>query len=134
MLMHHLYDPEFGNVAKYFPREHSLIPLHAHVALLGGFLSILTGLIYQAFPRAGRSVLAEIHFWAVNIALVAIFAKIVLTMFQTQQFGGFLEPVQGGINSFGGLGYVSSIILFVVNVFRNVRNEDGAFMPNKEQS
>jgi hypothetical protein len=123
VLMHHIYDPEFGNIAAYFPREHSVIPLHAHVALLGGFFQIIVGLIYQVYPRAGKSTLGIAHFWAANIALLFILGRLVIDMAQTHVFGGFLEPVKGGIGSFGGLGYVLSLILFVTNIFKNLRPE-----------
>lgn len=50
-------------------RNFTLRPVHAHLNLLGWTTLALAGLIYSAFPLAGKSMLAKAHFWLMNLSL-----------------------------------------------------------------
>ena len=43
--------------------------VHSHVSLLGWTTVALAELIYRAFPEAGASRLARVHFWLYNLAV-----------------------------------------------------------------
>jgi cbb3-type cytochrome oxidase subunit 1 len=43
--------------------------VHAHLNLLGWVSLALIGLIYRAYPQAGNTRLAGLHFWLHNIGL-----------------------------------------------------------------
>lgn len=92
---------------------------HAHVNLVGWASTAIIGLVYRAYPKAGTNTLAVWHFWLYNIGLPFL----LLSMFMVQIPGavGFSH-----IFTFGGGGALSlGIILFIINVFSNVHdNED----------
>jgi hypothetical protein len=43
--------------------DHTLVPVHAHINLLGFTLMSVFGLIYRAHPAMAASTLARAHFW-----------------------------------------------------------------------
>ena len=50
-------------------QDHSVIPVHAHVNLLGWVSLALCGLVHQQFPTLQAHWLAKAHFWLHNIGL-----------------------------------------------------------------
>ena len=51
-------------------QDHSLLPVHAHLNLLGWVSLALFGLFYRAVPAATSSPLAKAHFWLYVPALL----------------------------------------------------------------
>ena len=49
--------------------EFVLAPVHAHINLLGWATLAIIGVIYHAYPAAGETRLATVHFWFHNTAL-----------------------------------------------------------------
>jgi cbb3-type cytochrome oxidase subunit 1 len=47
----------------------ALVPVHAHVLLLGWASLALAGLVYHLYPAASTTRLARIHFWLHNLGL-----------------------------------------------------------------
>jgi cbb3-type cytochrome oxidase subunit 1 len=47
----------------------ALVPVHAHVLLLGWATLALAGVIYHLHPLAAQTRLAKLHFWIHNLAL-----------------------------------------------------------------
>jgi len=47
--------------------DHSLMPAHAHIQLVGWASMALYALIYRAWPGMMTSALAKWHFWLANI-------------------------------------------------------------------
>ncbi|SFU36702.1 hypothetical protein [Pseudoduganella namucuonensis] len=96
-----------------------LLPLHAYLSAIGG-LSIVFGLIYRTFPRAGRDRLAFWHFWLFNIPMGLIF----LYMSWAVGAGRTFDDTQPHTNDMKlgvlALVLVVSVCVFVVNVFKNV--------------
>ncbi len=43
--------------------DHTLMPLHAHMNLLGFVLPAVFALTYRSWPAVGQSRLATLHFW-----------------------------------------------------------------------
>lgn len=87
---------------------------HAHVNLVGWASTAIIGLIYSVFPRAGNSKLGKISFWCYNIGLPFLLAS--MFMVQIESTVGFAH-----VFTFSGGGLLSlGVILFIVNVFKNV--------------
>ncbi|MDV2886940.1 cytochrome-c oxidase [Alkalihalophilus pseudofirmus] len=87
---------------------------HAHVNLLGWTSMTLAGILYVMYPKAGKSMLGKIHFWLHNIGLPIMMVCLFLTVLTgNQTFASFI-----GV---GGVMVVIAVILFAINIFRNVR-------------
>lgn len=91
-------------------------PAHAHIALLGWASLALAGIIYTVFPKAEQSGLGKGHFWLHNIGLPIMMAGLLSLE------GGVVtaEPVIAIGATITSIG----IILFVINVFRNVASAE----------
>ncbi len=94
----------------------NLTPVHAHINLLGWTALTLAGLIYHLFPKASESSLAKIHFWGHNIGLPVMMLGLTLFVYGHEQF----EPAI----AVGATITVISILIFVVNVLKNVKTEE----------
>lgn len=91
---------------------------HAHVNLVGWASTAIIGLIYTVYPKAGKSVLGKWTFWLYNIGLPFLLVSMFLV--QIPDAIAFAH-----IFTFGGGGALAlGIILFIVNVFMNVHDED----------
>ncbi len=106
--------------------DHSLAGAHAHINLLGWASMGLFGVIYVLFPKAGEGVLAKLHFWLYNISL-PLFMLALCFLLAGNDSLMFLLKIFPNI-------LVLSIILFVINVFRNVNAEDVHQLFNKDSS
>lgn len=73
----------------------------------------LFGLIYQCFPAMADSKLASAHFWIYNLA----FPVQMVTLFMYLGGNEAIEPVLGIASMVMGF----SVLLFVVNVFKNLK-------------
>lgn len=89
-------------------------PVHAHINLLGWATTGIFGLIYYAFPRAGNSKLGKIHFWLHNLG--ALVLLIGMTLFSFGNAGTALP-----IAIVGAFTVIGATIVFIVNVFSNVK-------------
>ncbi|MBP7371100.1 MAG: hypothetical protein KA902_06630 [Arenimonas sp.] len=87
--------------------------VHAHLNLLGWVSMTLFGLIYQRFPAMSESKLASVHFWIYNLAFPV--QMVTLYMYFSGNTG--IEPVLGIASTALGV----SVLLFVVNVFKNAK-------------
>lgn len=92
--------------------DFSLMPVHAHVNLLGWVSLALAGIVYSLYPRSGASRLAVWHFWLANLSLPVMMIALALFLRATPGAG----PVLGIASATMGVG----VILFGINVFRNV--------------
>lgn len=50
-------------------QKFALVPVHAHVLLLGWASLALAGLVYHLYPAASTTRLARFHFWLHNVGL-----------------------------------------------------------------
>ncbi|WP_177344648.1 cytochrome-c oxidase [Evansella clarkii] len=95
----------------------SFTGVHAHVNLLGWTSMTLAGILYVLFPKAGRSILGKIHFILHNIGLLIMMVAL-FTLVQTGYEA--LGPVIG----IGGISLIIGVILFAINIFRNMTPEN----------
>ena len=94
--------------------DHSLLPVHAHINLLGFVLMSIFGLVYRAIPAMADTMLAKAHFWLHQVGILTIVVMIILF------FSGRIEeaamvplaPLAEGLVFLGGL-------CFAWNLFRN---------------
>jgi cbb3-type cytochrome oxidase subunit 1 len=91
----------------------ALVPVHAHVLLLGWVSLALFGVIYHLHPLAAKTRLARLHFWIHNIALPVFMVS--LAFYITGQ--AFLM----GIVIVAGLLVLIGLGLFTANVLINVK-------------
>ncbi|MGG6897746.1 hypothetical protein [Rhizobium sp. BR 315] len=88
--------------------DHSLMPAHAHLNLIGGVVSALAGLYYHLVPKAGAHWLAKAHFALAMLGILTMVPGIVLVL--TGQ-GEVLAKV-GSILTLGAM------LLFTMNVLK----------------
>jgi cbb3-type cytochrome oxidase subunit 1 len=91
-------------------------PFHAHINLLGWVSLALFGLIYTVFPKAGDTKLATWHFWIYNIFLLVM----MVGLFSVLAGNSAMESVI----AIGATGVVVGVLLFVINLFCNIKKSD----------
>jgi cbb3-type cytochrome oxidase subunit 1 len=90
-----------------------LIPVHAHVMLLGWASLGIAGVIYHLYPAAAATRLARWHFWLHNLGLPVFMVALGLLLAGTQA----ALPAVG----LGATVVVLGLVLFAVNVFINIK-------------
>jgi hypothetical protein len=103
--------------------DHRLAGAHAHINLVGWASMGLFGVIYVLFPKAGESVLAKLHFWLYNISLPLFMLGLCFVLLGNTSLM-FLLMVFPNV-------LVLSVLLFVINVFTNVKATDVTHLLNK---
>ncbi|PID00869.1 hypothetical protein [Sporosarcina sp. P29] len=92
------------------------VATHAHINVVGWLTTAMIGIIYTIYPQAGNSILGKVHFWLYNIGLPVL----LIGMFIIQPALGLpMVWIQLCIWA-GGSALAISILLFIVNVFKNV--------------
>lgn len=99
----------------------TLMPVHAHVNLLGWASLALVGVVYQLYPDAGRTRLAKVHFWLHNLGLPPLMIALALML----SGNAALEPVVGILSLVVGCG----IFMFVINVWLTLKSADEVTSP-----
>lgn len=90
-------------------------PVHVHINLLGWTALTLAGLIYVFFPKAGETTLAKIHFWLHNIGLPVMMIALAFLVSGSTGAGPFV--------AIGGTLTVLGVILFAINILKNLKPE-----------
>jgi len=90
----------------------AMVPVHAHLNLLGWVSMALFGLIYHAHPAAAQTKLARWHFWIHNLSVPVLMALLVLLHGGTAG----LDDIVGAVATITGIG----IVLFAVNLWRTI--------------
>ena len=90
----------------------AMVPVHAHLNLLGWVSMALFGLIYHAHPAAAETKLARWHFWIHNLSVPVLMALLVLLHGGTAG----LDDIVGAVATITGIG----IVLFAVNLWRTI--------------
>jgi cbb3-type cytochrome oxidase subunit 1 len=92
--------------------EFVLAPVHAHINLLGWATLAIIGVIYHAYPAAGATRLATVHFWIHNTALPVFMVGLGFALTGHEAF----LPVAIA----GAMGVAIGIVIFAVNIWRTV--------------
>jgi Na+/melibiose symporter-like transporter len=93
--------------------DHSQMPTHAHINLLGWVSMALYAATYRLWPAAARSVLAPWHFWLANAGALLV----------TIGLAGIVagdEDRFGPIAAMGSIASLLSMLLFTAIVWRRV--------------
>lgn len=85
-------------------QDHSQIPTHAHIMVLGWLMSAVFAFFYHLVPAARASRLAIIHFWLAAVSSLGMFIGLFVL------YGGnpAIEPVLG----VSAMAYFASAFLF----------------------
>ncbi|MBI1823313.1 MAG: hypothetical protein HY200_02225 [Nitrospirae bacterium] len=90
--------------------NHRMMPVHAHLNLVGWVSMALFAMFYQVVPKADSMGLAKIHFWIANLGLLILAPSIALVL------SGIPEGEIGAIA--GSLITLGSFLLFIFIVFK----------------
>src|SRR5262249_51797118 len=104
--------------------DHSQMPTHAHMNLLGWASMALYAVVYRVWPEAARSPLAAWHFWIANVGTLLVTVGVAGVM---AGHAG-LEPI-AATGSFLSL---IGMVLFAVIVYTRIggaRDRAGATAP-----
>jgi ABC-type antimicrobial peptide transport system permease subunit len=95
-----------------------LIPVHAHILLLGWASLALAGVVYHLYPAASATRLARVHFWLHNIGLPVFMVG--LGFLLTGHEWALPLTVVGAVTVLFGL------VLFASNVLLNIKPAQAA--------
>ncbi|WP_409346651.1 cytochrome-c oxidase [Paenibacillus sp. MBLB4367] len=90
--------------------------VHAHINLLGWASMALAGIIYHLFPAAGNHALAKAHFWLHAIGVPIMIIGLFWAVSADEE-----KPIHVIFISTGALLAIIGVILFLINVLRNVK-------------
>jgi cbb3-type cytochrome oxidase subunit 1 len=92
----------------------ALVPVHAHILLLGWASLALAGVVYHLHPAASETRLARLHFWLHNIALPVFMVGLGFMLTGTEK----ALPVV----VVGAIGVLLGLVLFAANVLLNIKS------------
>ncbi|MFK4727246.1 hypothetical protein ABIE89_008346 [Bradyrhizobium niftali] len=101
--------------------DHSLLPLHAHINLLGWVSMALFGLVSAAYPSISVGRLANAQFWMHNVGVPMMLGALMLKLRGVEA----AEPVLGVASMVVGLG----VLLFAWLVFTRIGAESRSVQP-----
>lgn len=87
---------------------------HAHINVVGWLSTGLIGVIYSVYPKAGNSQLGKLQFWLHQIGLPFLLIGMMMIYLDVPPI--VLEIFVSG----GGLAFLISVFLFIINLFQNV--------------
>lgn len=96
--------------------DHTLIPLHAHLNLLGFVMPAIFALVYRAYPAMAQTRLAPLHFWLHQVGTLALL--VMLFLFLSGRVG---EAAMVPAAPISELLIVAGTALFGLNLLRNAR-------------
>jgi cbb3-type cytochrome oxidase subunit 1 len=97
-------------------QDHSQMPTHAHINLLGWVSMALYAVVYRLWSEAGGSALARWHFWLANLGML------VLTIGVGGIMAGKGEDFEF-VATIGALLSLAAMLLFAVIVWRSAAAE-----------
>ncbi|GGN50808.1 MULTISPECIES: hypothetical protein [Oceanobacillus] len=87
---------------------------HAHINVVGWLSTGLIGVIYSVYPKAGNSQLGKLQFWLHQIGLPFLLIGMMMIYLDVPLI--VLEIFVSG----GGVAFLISVVLFIINLFQNV--------------
>ncbi|WP_045836701.1 hypothetical protein [Hyphomicrobium sp. 99] len=95
--------------------DHTQMPTHAHILVIGWVSFALFGFFYHLFPAAALTRIATAQFWLAEVSLLTMVAGLLLIFSGRPELG---EPFAG----VGSIGVLLSTILFAINAWPTVRS------------
>lgn len=99
--------------------DHSQMPTHAHMNLLGWASMALYAVVYRVWPEAARSPLAAWHFWIANLGTLTVVIGVAGIMAGREETFGPVAGV-GSILSLIGMLLFAAIVYTRVGVVRDL--------------
>ncbi|MES2978341.1 MAG: cytochrome-c oxidase [Pseudomonadota bacterium] len=93
--------------------QFTLMPVHAHVNLLGWVSMVLFGVLHQLFPQQLNNKIAVVQFWIYQLTLPVLSVALALML----RGNAAIEPVVG----IASMGIGIAVLLFAFNVLTNLR-------------
>lgn len=97
-------------------QDHSFLPLHAHINLLGFVLMTVFGLVYRQFPAMAGNMFGRVHFWLHQAA-----SLILLIMLFLLFSGRLTEASMVPVAPVAELGVFVGCLAFAWNLYQNAR-------------
>ncbi|HVM78047.1 MAG TPA: cytochrome-c oxidase [Stellaceae bacterium] len=94
-------------------QDHSMMPAHAHINLVGWVSMALYALVYRAWPEAAEGGAAWTHFWLANIGTLTLVIGV------SGIYAGYPESFEA-VAGVGSILTLLSMLLFAAIVFRRV--------------
>lgn len=94
--------------------DYTLVPVHAHMNLLGFVLMMLFGIYYHLFPAAAASRLALVHFWLHQVGTAVLLSLLFLLL-----TGQITEAAMFPLAPITEAAVLLGLVLFSVNVWRH---------------
>jgi len=91
----------------------ALVPVHAHLLLLGWASLALAGVVYHLYPAASETRLARLHFWLHNVGLPVFMIGLGFVLTGTES----IVPVV----VVAAITVLVGLVLFAVNVMLNTK-------------
>jgi cbb3-type cytochrome oxidase subunit 1 len=85
-------------------KDHSQMPTHAHILVIGWVSFAIFGFFYHLFPQAAANRLAPAHFWLAQVSFVLL----IVALFLLLSGNTAIDPIA----AVGSTGYLMSMILF----------------------
>lgn len=93
--------------------DHTLMPVHAHINLLGFTLMTIFGLAYRLIPGLAMGPLALGHFWLHQLGALVLLAALFLMM-----SGRVAAPTIGPVFPLAELAVLAGTLCFGLNLWR----------------
>jgi cbb3-type cytochrome oxidase subunit 1 len=92
----------------------ALVPVHAHILLLGWASLAIAGVVYHLYPIASETRLARLHFWLHNLGLPVFMVGL----------GFVLSGVEAivPVVIIGAIAVLLGLVLFAANVLLNIKS------------
>lgn len=97
-------------------QDHTLMPIHAHINLLGFTLMTIFGLAHRLIPGLAGTWMAPAQFWLHQAGALFLLIGLYLMMSgiaAPETIGPFMPPFE--------LAVLASVVLWAVNLWRNAR-------------
>lgn len=92
----------------------TLMPVHAHLNLLGWVAISLYGISYEVFPAMGQSTLAKYQFYVVNLGVLLLIPALTLLLLGNKSVVPILL--------LGELCTLAALIMFMINIWQHRAN------------
>jgi cbb3-type cytochrome oxidase subunit 1 len=93
--------------------DHTQMPTHAHLLVVGWVSFAIWGFFYHTFPSAAANRLANMHFWLAEVSLIVLITGLFL-LFNGQASA---EPLA----AIGSIGLLASTVVFAIVAWPLVR-------------
>ena len=96
--------------------DHSQMPTHAHIMVIGWLSFGLFGLFYHVFSSNVPALLSKVHFWLSQVSFIGL----VIGLWMLYSGNAEAEPVAAA----SAIGYALSFLIFALVVFQTTAKAD----------